>query len=149
MKRGKVTSAILIAFVLCFIWGHSMVSAEVSKTESLAVGGFLTPFLELFVGRGNVTDRLVRKLAHFSEFAVLGVLLSVNMRAYERKGRVMGSYYILLGMAAAVIDESIQLFSVGRGAQVQDILLDTAGAVCGGLITKLAFRLFSGKSRKE
>ena len=31
--------------------------------------------LELFTGKGNVTDHLVRKLAHFCEYAALGVLL--------------------------------------------------------------------------
>ena len=42
-----------------------------------------------------------------------------------------GSYAFLLALAAAVVDESIQLVADGRGAQVQDILLDAAGSLTG------------------
>lgn len=43
--------------------------------QSGRVGELLRPLLELVVGQGGVTDHLVRKLAHFTEYAVLGALL--------------------------------------------------------------------------
>lgn len=132
MKNTKKTIAvILLILLIAFIWGHSAVSRETSKAESLAVGGFLTPFLELFVGNGNVTDHLVRKLAHFSEYAALGAALAFLLHTDGKTSLFRISYAALCAMAVAVADEGIQLFADGRGAQVQDILLDTAGAIFG------------------
>ncbi len=122
---------ILIVLVLAFIWGHSAMSREASQTESLAVGNFLTPFLELFVGKGKVTNHMVRKLAHFTEYAALGGLMALLLHEEGRKRFFYISYAALCALAAAVVDEGIQLFADGRGAQVQDVLLDLGGAVFG------------------
>ena len=107
-----------------------MVPAEDSAEESQRVGQILTPILELFVGEGNVTDHLVRKLAHFCEYGALGVVLGALVLV--RRGKLFQwSYALLCALAVAVIDESIQLLADGRGAQVQDVLLDTAGSLTG------------------
>ena len=111
--------------------------------ESLAVGGFLTPFLEIFVGMGNVTDHLVRKLAHFTEFAAFGAVMAYLLHIERKKTFFHVSYTALCGMAVAVIDEGIQLFADGRGAQVQDILLDTGGSVFGIAVALLVLALLS------
>lgn len=78
MKRSKcmnlritIILSVLLILALAFIWGHSMFSAVDSAEESRRVGQWITPFLEQFVGPGNVTDHLVRKLAHFCEYGVL------------------------------------------------------------------------------
>lgn len=123
---------VLLVLALAFIWGHSMIPAADSAEESHRVGQWIMPFLEWFVGPGNVTDHLVRKLAHFCEYSVLGVILGALALLWESPGAFFrGSYAFLLALAAAVVDESIQLVADGRGAQVQDILLDTAGSLSG------------------
>lgn len=134
MKRRKTQIktilVVLLALLLAFIWLHSMMPAEDSAEESQRVGQFLTPFLELLVGEGNVTDHLVRKLAHFCEYGALGVVLGALVLV--RRGKLFQwSYALLCALAVAVIDESIQLLADGRGAQVQDVLLDTAGSLTG------------------
>ena len=134
MKRRKTQIktilVVLLALLLAFIWLHSMMPAEDSAEESQRVGQFLTPFLELFVGEGNVTDHLVRKLAHFCEYGALGILAGALLVKKE-SGIFRWSYALLCALAVAVIDESIQLLADGRGAQVQDVLLDTAGSLMG------------------
>ena len=139
MKNTKKRLTIgLLLFLLAFIWGQSAMSRAVSRAESEAVGSFLAPLLELLVGRGNVTDHLVRKLAHFCEYAALGAVLAMLLRFTEGRSLFFGSYAALCGMAVAVVDESIQLLADGRGAQVQDVLLDTGGMLFGlGLMTLL------------
>lgn len=130
-KMKKKISIIFLILILTFIWGHSLMSREASQEESLLVGGFLTPILELFVGKGNVTDHLVRKLAHFCEFGALGFALAMVASAYEKVDFFHLSYAFLCGMAAAVVDEGIQLFVEGRGSQVSDVLLDSSGVLAG------------------
>ena len=84
-------------------------------------------------GRGKRDDPyLVRKLAHFCEYGALGMILGALALLWESPGVFFrGSYAFLLALAAAVVDESIQLVADGRGAQVQDILLDAAGSLTG------------------
>ena len=134
MKRRKTQIktilVVLLALLLAFIWLHSMMPAEDSAEESQRVGQILAPILELFVGEGNVTDHLVRKLAHFCEYGALGVVLGALVLV--RRGKLFQwSYALLCALAVAVIDESIQLLADGRGAQIQDVLLDTAGSLTG------------------
>ena len=152
MKRCKThiktILVVLLAFLLAFIWLHSMVPAEDSAEESQRVGQLLTPFLELFVGEGNVTDHLVRKLAHFCEYGALGVVLGALVLV--RRGKLFQwSYALLCALAVAVIDESIQLLADGRGAQVQDVLLDTAGSLTGLLAVWLIAALVRRLRRRN
>jgi VanZ family protein len=72
-------------------------------------------------------DFPVRKLAHFTEYAILGFLvinfcLSFNML-------YAGTFSILLCFLYAMSDEFHQLFINGRSGQFTDVLIDTSGAI--------------------
>lgn len=118
---------ILLLLTFVFIWGHSCMPIAESVAESGRITLWLTPFLEVLVGSGNVTDHLVRKLAHFVEFTALGLQL-LELRK-GKSWRDVG-HSAELGFFAAFFDESIQLLS-NRGAQIIDVWLDTAGVVTG------------------
>ena len=120
---------LLILATLLFIWSRSTKSREESAAESAIVRQLLTPFLEPFVGKGNVTDHLIRKLAHFAEYCFLGVELAVWITLGEKR-RLRWLYSVLFGFSVASIDETIQFF-VGRGNQFSDVMLDLFGFVCG------------------
>lgn len=141
MKRKELLRVFVLLFILLtlsFIWSRSMKSRAESAAESAAVGAFLTPFLEWFVGEGNVTDHLVRKLAHFCEFGLLGVETALWFSLREKHFRF--PFGAALGFLAAAVDETIQLF-VGRGSQFSDVLLDFCGFVCGMIGLRLLFWL--------
>jgi VanZ family protein len=74
------------------------------------------------VGSGGV-DYVVRKLAHLTEYAVLGALL---VRAGGREVRAF-----LLGVAYAVSDEVHQHFVPGRHATPVDVAIDAVGVAVG------------------
>ena len=80
-------------------------------------------------------NRIVRKLAHLTEFTILGGVLYTILRRYITYGTVIKT--IGLGMLIAGLDEFIQLFSPGRSSQISDILIDTVGVVIGILVVKL------------
>ncbi|OQB24312.1 MAG: VanZ like family protein [Firmicutes bacterium ADurb.Bin182] len=138
--------AILIGAVLAFIWGNSLESIPVSQEKSLGILKLVSPLLEVFVGKGNVTDHLVRKLAHFCEYGFLGVLLASFVVARRRVGLQSIANCLSFSLAVAVADEAIQILS-NRGSQVSDVLLDFAGAACGLMGVLLVWRL-AGKARK-
>ena len=71
-------------------------------------------------------DLVLRKMAHFAEYAVLGGLLQ---RAVGREPLA-----ILLGSAYAVTDEFHQTFVTGRQGAPLDWLVDTLGVATGVLL---------------
>ena len=68
-------------------------------------------------------DLVLRKLAHLSEYALLGVLLA---RAARRPAVALA-----LAGAYAVTDEVHQTFVEGRQGAPLDIAIDTLGALAG------------------
>lgn len=137
MKNNETAKKILnwlILFTLCFIWSNSMLGREASSSESGAVMEIIRPVLEIFVGEGNVTEHLVRKLAHFCEFALLGAEVMLRFLLMEKTAGQAGRLAASHGLFAAFADETIQIFS-GRGPSVQDMWIDFAGVICGALFS--------------
>ena len=132
-KSSDIWSLVLLVLItatLVFIWTNSMEAPAESSEKSQWVMKLMTPFLEIFVGNGNVTEFLVRKLAHFCEFGLLGCELSLMLILRSRRTL---QWYVNAGMFAfvvAALDETIQIFA-DRGSSLADVWLDTAGAVTG------------------
>ena len=123
---------VLLLCNLVFIWGNSLLPAEVSGQ----ISGTLKALLDGVFTPGEAVpsggDGLLRKCAHFAEFGALGLLLGWLFGMLGKK-RLPA---FALGVAAACIDETIQIFT-GRGPQVQDVWLDVAGGTAG-LLAMLA-----------
>lgn len=88
---------------------------------------------------------IVRKAAHFTEFAALGFSLRQLMRALERRFPLFWSWSI--GTLYAVTDELHQRLISARTARWQDVCIDSAGVLFGALM--MALILFLRKRRKE
>ena len=144
ISKFRVFQWVLLALTLAFIWGHSCMPVEDSAAESGFVMELIRPFLEIFVGRGNVTDHLVRKIAHFVEFAALGAQFELLRRGLNVKGapRSLGP-----GFLCAFLDESIQLLS-DRGAMIIDVWLDSCG-VLFGILAAFALRKAARALRRK
>lgn len=83
-------------------------------------------------------DFPVRKCAHASEYAVLGVLtLGTAYSFLEDRGkrRILISWGIVTLYAAT--DEFHQLFVPGRSCQLRDVCIDSTGALVGILLFSL------------
>lgn len=128
--------------MVAIIWGNSLVPGTASGETSHAVLEMVHAFLQGFgLPYGWVTNFLVRKAAHFTEYAVLGVLVSQALDGSHRCDRAA-----LLAAAGVLVlvpslDETIQLFVSGRAGQLADVLLDCCGAAFGVAIRCLACKL--------
>ena len=149
-KKVITILSICIAATLAFIWIHSCMGQEESSQESGFIYDLLCPFFELFVGKGNVTEHFIRKLAHFTEFFGLGLELKLLMKLV-----LLDTPYILrminawtLGTMCALIDETIQIFS-GRGPAIADVWLDSAGCLTGVLLMSLIIIIVNRHIRKK
>ena len=77
-------------------------------------------------------DLVLRKLAHTTEYAILGALLARALRRYV-PAVVLGSLY-------AVSDEVHQSFVRGRHGAWYDVVIDTVGVTIGVLAWRRASR---------
>jgi len=126
-KRLRLCSVLLI-LNLAFIWGNSLLPGELSGAFSDWVKEILAALFggeDLGGGSG-----LLRKLAHFSEFALLGALLSWLFAMLQKR-----RYWALgCGILAACVDETIQRFVPDRGPSIFDVGIDTCGVLTGMLL---------------
>ncbi|MGN0400822.1 MAG: VanZ family protein [Acetatifactor sp.] len=79
----------------------------------------------------------LRKLAHFGEYAVMGILAYTMLSQWMEQGRKLHSVTTLWVLLSAAADELHQYFVPGRYASVADVLLDTCGGICGMLLVKI------------
>ena len=147
MKRGNRIWICLLGCVLLFIWGNSLLPATVSAAISGWLHSILTAF---FPGNGNGSggDGLLRKLAHFTEFALLGAVLFRLLR--NREERMTAAWLLSLGWGffAACVDELLQHFSPGRAPRFGDVCIDTAGVLTGTLLYLAAHFICKSKTNQ-
>lgn len=158
--RRKVFLVLTILWmVLIFVFSArpAEVSSEDSRSVGLLIGELFIPGFEEQSAEAQdrfaeKVDYPIRKAAHASEYAVLGLLTAgvyiaggaadvgkVNDKKKadirNRKKRTPISRGILIPWvvttAYAATDEMHQLFVPGRSGQVSDVLLDSAGAMAG------------------
>lgn len=131
-EKVSIPWLVLTLLFIAVIWGNSLVPGEGSSSMSLGVVDIIHNALRS-VGLPFewVTDFVVRKTAHFCEYALLGILASQALDPNCRVSRGAIVVTALLCAAVPSIDETIQLFVPGRSGQVTDVLLDCCGAATG------------------
>ena len=81
----------------------------------------------------EVVNRLLRKLAHFTLYFLLGCGLTGLLRA--RENALPALIAVPIGLLCAALDELHQSVVPGRGPGVRDVVLDTCGVIVAvGLI---------------
>ena len=136
---------IVLGLIVFFIWDNSLQNGGTSDGFSLIFAEWLAPIADKLGFYGNIwaLNRIVRKLAHLTEFTILGGVLYVVLRRYIEYGTVVKT--IGVGIVIASLDEFIQLFSPGRSSQLSDVLIDTIGIIIGILVVKLAYYISHDK----
>ncbi len=92
----------------------------------------------------------IRKLAHLTEYAVLGIFLYHAMEAGRPRGwqwRTALAAILIAGLYS-LTDEFHQTLVPGRGPALHDCAIDTVGATMGTLILYTRGRFFYANSSK-
>ena len=142
-KRLRLCKVCLLC-ILAFIWGNSLLPGDVSAAFSDWVKSLLEALLP---GGGNPREGrgLLRKIAHFTEFAALGMTLGWLGSMLQKKRH----WPLLLGMAAACIDETIQRFVPGRGPSLRDVAIDSCGVLTGLVLLHLGHTYWKKHQHKH
>lgn len=146
---GKAVLLVLTALYILFIWLHSSMNSEISANQSKGVLYFLTTLLNNFGVSLDITEHLIRKSAHFLEFALLGFIVLLN--AVVINGKIIKNLLQcgFICLITALIDEFIQLYVPGRSAQVTDVVLDFFGAVFGILFFVICYHIFNNIIKRK
>lgn len=135
MRQPRLRARLLLMLILLtlsFIWGNSLDSRAASLDKSGRVLALLRPYILALplpaLHAPEAMSAFVRKLAHFVEFFILGGQLMLLWRLI--RPRVRMATPLALSVGAACIDEGLQFVS-GRAPMVQDVLLDSLGALAG------------------
>lgn len=129
MKKSQNWWRLAVSLLwLALIYFQSALPAPTSQAES---GGILAVVQTVFPW---MTNLLLRKIAHFTEYAVLGALFA-SFFARARNPILLKP--LAFGAFAALGDETLQLFVPGRSGQLSDVWLDMAGVACGALLVWL------------
>ena len=143
---GKKWYLLGIGLNLMFIWGNSMLPGDLSGEIS---GGVFEYVQELFSVFGSAGEFVLRKLGHFSEFALVGFLLAGLVRCFPLRRQDGFVLPLLGGLLTACVDETIQIFAAGRVSSLTDVWIDTAGVCTGLLLMQLLLWMKSSRGRRK
>ncbi len=147
--RAIMTALTVLAVGAIFY--NSSLSAVESTEQSSPVTQMLNSILQSLHIPVTLTETVVRKLAHFTEYAILGALLATTVYLYAHTRLKTAAVTLIVGAIIPVCDESIQLFPAGRSCQVRDMVIDYTGVVFATLIALwiISIKEKRCKKRKE
>ncbi len=141
-KNNRVAKAwiwwlVALGLSILFILVNSLLDYDASH----AFSGWFVGLLGLDSQAGPETgDFLLRKIAHVTEYALLGFLTQTVRTLLQNQGKKISIWLPLFCvLAVGVLDEFFQSFSNRTGA-VSDVLLDFTGGVAGILIALFIYR---------
>ena len=135
----RIIFTIALVWCILFIFHNSLETSSISSARSHEVMQKINAILA-HLNIGPLSEHVVRKLAHFSEFTLEGFLLMLCLRVYTRRFVRHVSWPMLGGMATALLDETIQLYVPGRTSSVRDVWIDFGGVIAGLFVALLLLR---------
>lgn len=135
-QRRLLVYLLLALLTILLAWGFS----ALPPVDSSAQSGWLKGMVDSLLGT-DISETLLRKLAHFAEYALLGNFLALAL-LQTRFRKPWALVLWLLCLFIALVDETIQIFS-GRGPDIVDVWIDGLGAALGMAMVLLGFQLAS------
>jgi len=123
--KNKI-NIILVIIWMFIIFMMSSYDGNESSNQSGMIVNFIANLLN--IDNINVLSLIIRKMAHFTEYLILGLLVVNMINNYNNKSILIS---IIICIIYATSDEIHQLFVPGRSCQLLDILIDTIGSVIG------------------
>lgn len=137
MKRKNIPWLLVILWTaLIFYLSHQ----PATKSNGLSKGAteIIVETVEKVAPKIDINKRsfnhIIRKNAHFLAYLILGILVANGLRSKGVIGYKAIGFALLICVLYAISDEIHQLFVPGRGGQIRDVIIDSAGAIVGILV---------------
>lgn len=151
-------AAVLLLALYLLIFGFSAQDGEQSGSLSRLISEKCVELMNAFSGGSwsrafmqklaAYFEHPIRKLAHFSEYACMGILVYVIESQWLRRGKGLYLLVVLWVLVSAAADEFHQYFVPGRYASFADVCLDTCGGAFGMLLCLLILRIMRKRRGK-
>ena len=100
--------------------------------------------------RNEEIDLIIRKNAHAFEYCMLAVFVANFLFLFGMKGKNALIYIMFICLFYAVTDEFHQMFVLGRGSLVSDVLIDFAGSLIGiGVFYLVYYKIYDRHKNKS
>lgn len=151
-KNRKIAVAVIITFIVltvAFIWHNSLETQSQSSDDSEEVFSVIKVVLDSVFGEDvlPVTHIIIRKLAHFSEFAVLGGEFCLLVIAMNKESVKWYLQILPCGLFVAAVDEGLQFLS-DRAPAITDVMIDFFG-YCTAVAVFLVIFLIRNKLKNR
>lgn len=139
--------------IFCFSSQDGEESSAVSRKVTTAVTQNVKKIQDMDSKERELTlnkiEHVIRKIAHFSIYTLVGILMMALMSTYDISKNKQILVSILVGIIYATSDEIHQYFIPGRSAMVTDVLIDTAGVCLGVLIVLMLLQFYIKNCKKR
>lgn len=142
MNKRKLIKILYIVFLIlyiCFIFSNSLKSKESSSNDSASIHMLLNNILAGLKIPIVLSEYFVRKLAHFTEFFILGLSFFGYIRITNKISINRCIQICFASCLVAMTDETIQYFS-GRGSMLLDVWLDFSSSVFAIMLLYLLYK---------
>ncbi|MCI5774503.1 MAG: VanZ family protein [Erysipelotrichaceae bacterium] len=131
---------------IAVIFSYSLKNAQISDEQSFFFVYIVDDILRFFNWHVDLEflNFIIRKTAHFSEYALLGALVTLGSQLAPFHPK---RYIHLLFALVPFMDETLQTFVPGRSGQLSDCLLDLSGMLAGCLLILALLQLSQRKNR--
>ncbi len=146
----RIALAVCIVGLTVFIFSNSLTVGTESAEQSGRIAEIVASLLDNIFGEGQRENlgKIVRKLAHFSEYFALSGVFAPFVLTFTKK-KCFAWISIPYCGTVAVCDEFIcQRITEGRGPSWTDVLIDVSGALCAVLLV-LGILVIAEKRRKK
>lgn len=133
----KKISIILVILWMSLIFIMSSFNGDNSSNQSSFIVDIISNIFN--INNIDILSLIIRKLAHFTEYFILGILVYNMIYNFNKKINIA----IILCILYAVSDEIHQLFVIGRSCKIIDILIDSCGSITGIYLSYLINKIFS------
>lgn len=141
----RIIFLILIIINSLIIFGFSSQNGEESSNLSKMIITKIANILNvkeenktIFLDLG---EKVIRKLAHFSIYTLLGIWSISFLYTFNIKLKYQVIITSVWGFLYALTDEFHQMFSNGRHASIDDVIIDTLGVIFGLLLVLLILKV--------
>lgn len=153
--RGILITTLIAIFVTIF--GFSNQNSETSAGLSQKVTNFVVEFVPSIKNMPEKEkeeaeyriEKVIRKIAHYSIYTLVGILLMALMSTYKIKELDRIAISMIIGVIYAATDEIHQAFVPGRGPLVTDVILDSIGVLTGICIVLLVYKIICKMCRHK
>ncbi|MBR1817802.1 MAG: VanZ family protein [Bacilli bacterium] len=134
MKKKVNKSRVFLSWGIFLFWAALIFffSSQGSSDSSELSGGIMDFINQILPF--SISLHITRKIAHFTEFFILGLCTINLLNCYQRVDKKTLLYALVFCFCYACSDEIHQIFVEGRGPSIIDVCIDTSGSLVSILI---------------